>query len=154
MARSEAIFLRTRSTTLGLALLAVVAGLGTPERAWSAGEVKPIRFAHGASSAEVRGAVIRGERMLYSVEARGGQNMSLRITAVEGNAVFQVYAPGAKPRMRDDGVLEIAGEALAGAGEGDDATRWTGLLARSGAYLLVVGATRGNASYRLIIDIR
>src|SRR4051794_8416042 len=128
MARSEAVLLRPRSTTLGLGLLALIAGLDTPERAWSAGEITPIRFAHGASSAEVHGAVIRGERTLYSVEARRGQHMSLRITALEGNAVFQVYAPGAKPRVRDD-VLEIAGEALPGAGEGDDATRWTGALA-------------------------
>jgi hypothetical protein len=153
MARSAAVLLYLQSTTLSVALLALVAGLGAPERAWSAGEAKPIHFAHGTSSADVRGAVIRGERTLYSVEARAGQHMSLRITALEDNAVFQVYTPGAKPRMRGD-ALEIVGEALPGAGEGDDATRWTGVLAHSGAYLLVVGATRGNASYRLTIAIR
>ena len=69
------------------------------------------------------------------------------------NAVFQVHAPGARPETRDYG-LEIVGQALAGAGEGDDATRWTGTLPQSGSYLVVVGATRGNASYRLTVTIR
>lgn len=115
--------------------------------------IEPIRFARGASSAEVRGAVVRGERALYSIDAREGQRMSLHIRAVENNAVFQVYAPGARPETRD-AVLEIVGEALPGAGEGEDATRWTGKLPRSGAYLLVVGATRGNATYTLTVTIR
>ncbi len=154
MAGSKTAPPRPRSATLGLALLALVAGLGTPERAQSTDAAEPIRFARGASSAEVRGAVVRGERALYSLEARGGQHMSLRIAAVEGNAAFQVYAPGAVPRTGSDGALEVAGEALPGAGEGDDATRWAGVLPRSGAYLLVVGATRGNATYRLTVEIR
>jgi len=116
--------------------------------------VEPIRFARGASGAEARGAVVRGERALHSVEARAGQRMSLRIASPEDNAVFQVYAPGAVPGTGGDGALEVAGEALPGAGEGDDAARWTGVLPRSGAYLVVVGATRGNATYRLAVEIR
>jgi hypothetical protein len=79
--------------------------------------------------------------------------MWLRIAAPERNAVFQVYEPGARAETNDS-VLEVAGEALPGAGEGDDARRWTGVLPRSGVYLLVVGATRGNATYRLTIAIR
>ena len=152
MAVSEAASPRPRSAGLVLAF-ALLAGLGARERAWSAQAVEPIRFARGASSAEVRGAVVRGERALYSIEARAGQRMSLRIAAPERNAVFQVYAPGAKPEVNDS-ILEVAGEALPGAGEGDDATRWTGFLPRTGAYLLVVGATRGNATYRLTVSIR
>jgi hypothetical protein len=115
--------------------------------------LEPIRFARGASTAEVRGAVVRGERALYSIQAREGQRMSLRITAVEHNAVFQVYAPGAEVKTGDFGV-EVVGEALPGAGEGDDATRWAGELPRSGAYTIVVGGTRGNATYRLTVTIR
>jgi len=123
------------------------------ERIRTAEAIEPIRFARGAWSAEVRGAVIRGERALYSIEARKGQRLSLRIVAPENNAVFQIYAPGAKPETRNS-VLEIRGEALPGAGEGDDATRWTGTLPRSGPYLLIVGGTRGNATYRLTVTIR
>jgi len=138
--------------TAGLVLACVIAGVSSA--AERATPVVPIRFARGASSAEVHGAVVRGERALYSVEAREGQHMSLRITSIESNAAFQVYAPGAERRMGDASALEIAGEALPGAREGDDATQWTGVLPRSGAYLVVIGATRGNTTYRLTVKIR
>lgn len=137
----------------GLAFFLLLAGAGAADPARPAQPVEPLRFARGASSAEVRGAVIRGERALYSVDARGGQRMSLRIAAPERNAVFQVYAPGAKPET-NDATLEVAGEALPGVGEGTDARRWAGVLPRSGEYLVVVSATRGNATYRLTVAIR
>lgn len=141
-----------RSATFVLAFAPAVACGATGPQA-SAQAVEPIRFARGASDAEVRGAVIRGERALYSLQARGGQRISLRIAAPERNAVFQVYAPGAVPEAKD-AILEVAGEALPGAGEGDDTTRWAGVLPRTGAYLVVVGSTRGNANYRLTVSIR
>lgn len=153
MSVSEAVLLCYRLAGPVVLGLALSMGPGVPERAQSAQAVEPIRFARGASSAEIRGAVVRGERALYSIEARGGQRMSLRIAAPERNAVFQVYAPGAKVETNDS-ALEVAGEALPGAGEGDDATRWTGVLPRTGAYILVVGPTRGNATYRLSVSIR
>jgi hypothetical protein len=140
---------------LALFVLApAVLGLGgIADHARAAEAIKPIQFSRGASSAEVKGAVIRGERALYSFVARGGQHASLRISALEDNAIFQLYAPGAKPEMRDS-VLEILGDALPGAAEGEDAVRWEGALPDSGAYLLVVGPTRGNAEYRLTVTIR
>jgi len=134
-------------------VIALLAWLGAPECARTAEAAEPIRFARGTSSAKVQGAVIRGERALYSFEARAGQWLSLRITALEDNAVFQVYAPGARTETRDS-LTEIVGKTLPGAGEGDNVTRWAGTLPHSGAYLLVVGATRGNATYRLTITIR
>lgn len=97
--------------------------------------------------------MIRGERALYSIEARRGQSLTLRITASEMNAVFQIFAPGATPDTRDS-ILEVTGSALPGAAEGDDAMQWSGRLPQTGQYLLVVGATRGNASYRLTVGIR
>jgi hypothetical protein len=115
--------------------------------------VEPIRFSRGASKKIVTGAVIRGERSLYSIDARAGQRLTLSISAVENNAVFQLYAPGARPERRDYGV-EILGQALAGATQGQDARRWTGILRQDGAYLLVVGPTRGNATYSLTVAIR
>jgi hypothetical protein len=127
--------------------------LGVLDHAKAVGVIEPIQFARGASSAEVQGAVIRGERALYSIAARAGQHLSLRVTALEDNAAVQIYAPGAKPELRDS-VLEIAGTALPGAAEGEDATQWTGTLPTSGTYLLVVGPTRGNATYRLTVTIR
>src|SRR4051812_43761583 len=72
-------------------------------------QIESIRFARGASSAEVQGAVIRGESALYSFQARAGQYASLNISALEDNAVFQIYVPNSKPQMRDS-VMEVLGE--------------------------------------------
>jgi hypothetical protein len=116
-------------------------------------QVQPIRFARGSSGAEVAGAVVRGERALFSLEARAGQTLTARITAPEGNAVFQVWHPGAVPRQQD-GMATVEGTALPGAGEGDDARSWSGTLPASGAYLIVVGGTRGNATFRLSVTVR
>ena len=113
-----------------------------------AGAQTEVRFARGTSSAMLAGSIVRGERAAYSLGARAGQRMSLRITSDEDNAVFQLYAPGA--RLTPEGV---SGTALPGAGEGEDARRWEGTLPKDGSYLIVVGATRGNASYRLDVTI-
>jgi hypothetical protein len=133
--------------------LASFAWIGIAQPSGKAEEIKKIEFARGASSAQVRGAVVRGERALYSIEAREGQRMSVRIVSTEKNAVFQLYTPGAKQEIRDS-VLHMSGDTLPGAGEGDDAAQWTGTLPGSGVYVLVVGSTRGNATYRLTVTIR
>ncbi len=116
-------------------------------------KIEPIRFAPGASRAIVQGVVVRGDQALYTIEAKQDQHMSLRITSPESNAVFQLYGPGAEPQSVDS-LLHVEGESLPGAGEGDDAMQWSGKLPRSGRYLVVVGGTRGNATYRLRVEIR
>lgn len=100
-----------------------------------------IRFARGATSATVESAVVRGERATYLVGARAGQRMRVRVASPGSNAVFQLYGPG---RVG----------ALPGAGDTDDATAWSGALPRSGDYRIVVGGTRGNAEFRLRVEIR
>ena len=114
---------------------------------------KPILFARGASQGTVEGNVLRGERDLYSITAGAGQAMTVTITAPEGNAAFQIYEPGSRIARDKDGILEVAGNALRGAGETDDANRWAGRLPRGGAYLVVIGSTRGNAGYTLLVKI-
>ena len=101
---------------------------------------KKVRFAKGASSATYRGAVIRGDRDRYYVSASRGQTMTVKITSLEKNAVFQIYFAGEQ-------------EELEGAGEEDDATDWSGELPADNEYVIVVGGTRGNASYTLKISI-
>lgn len=140
------------STLCVMVILASVGLLALVTMAESTTPV-PIRFARGAASAEVAGGVPRGSQALYSINARAGQQMSLSLTSVEDNAVFQVYVPGAKPALRD-GTLVIDGETLRGAGETDDASLWSGQLPRSGIYLIVVGATRGGTEFRLKVSIR
>jgi hypothetical protein len=104
------------------------------------GVKQKLRFARGASSATVKGAVVRGDRDRYYLAANKGQTMSVKITSEEDNAVFQVYLPGEQ-------------EALPGAGDGDDAKDWSGELPADAEYVIVVGGTRGNASYTLKVSI-
>lgn len=128
---------RTLVAAIALALIVWAVHL----EAW-AGVTKPIRFAPGASSGTVSGAVVRGERDVYTLAARKGQHMEVRVTSPEDNAVFQILAPGKDQK------------ALQGAGDGDDARTWNGPLPSSGTYRIVVGGTRGNATYKMTVTIR
>ncbi len=112
-----------------------------------------IRFERGASGKDLSGAVIRGERSLYSIDARSGQRLSVSISAAEDNAVFQIYEPGARAERRDYGPEILGGKTLPGAGEVDDAKKWSGMLPDTGTYLIVVGPTRGNATYTVRVSI-
>lgn len=114
---------------------------------------KEIRFATGADSATISNSVVRGDRDMYSITAKAGQTMTVAISAEEDNAVFQIYQPGAK-FVKDDGVMELKGEFLPQAGDEDDARSWRGKLPKSGKYWIVVGGTRGNASYRLKVAVK
>jgi len=108
------------------------------------GVYQAVKFKKGESSATIEGAVVRGDSDTYTLGARAGQMMEVSITSTEDNAVFQLYG-------------EVEGDwvALHGADEGDDATEWEGKLpgGGSGQYKIVVGPTRGNATYSLDIAI-
>jgi hypothetical protein len=104
------------------------------------GATKRVRFVKGHTSATYKGAVIRGTRDRYLVGAKAGQLMSVRIRSVEQNAVFSVADP--------------LGSFMKGAGEEDDATRWSGRLPSSGDFVVEVGGTRGNAEYSLTVMIK
>lgn len=122
-------------TFLAVALL-LAGSVAAPAK----GVNKKVRFARGSTSATVDGAVARGDRDRYTVGAKAGQRMTVRVYSLENNAVFQVYRPGGK-------------RALAGAGAGEDATSWEGELPSTGNYVIVVGGTRGGAEYSLSISI-
>ena len=104
------------------------------------GVKQKIHFARGSSSATMRGTVVRGDSDRYYLSAKKGQTMSVKITSEEDNAVFQIYLPGEE-------------EALPGAADGDDAKNWSGELPSDAEYVIVVGGTRGNASYTLKVSI-
>jgi hypothetical protein len=141
-------------TFLFMTLSGVVVRVEAQESNATAVPVEIIRFERGASSKEISGAAIRGERSLYSLDAGSGQRLSVGISAAEDNAVFQIYGPGAQAERRDYGVEILGGKTLPGAGEGDDAKKWSGILPDTGTYLVVVGPTRGNATYTLTVSIR
>jgi hypothetical protein len=114
---------------------------------------KPIFFARGSASGTVGGHVLRGERALYSLKAAAGQSLTVTITAPDDNAVFQIYEPDTAIGRDADGLLEFKGPALHGADDGQDATRWSGRLPRTGTYLIVVGSTRGNARFSMDVKV-
>jgi hypothetical protein len=114
---------------------------------------KMIFFATGSTRGTAGGHVLRGSRNLYSVKAGAGQVMTVTITAPDDNAVFQIYEPGAQIGRDADGLLQFTGKALAHADDGDDATRWSGRLPRTGTYLIVIGSTRGDARYSMDVKI-
>jgi hypothetical protein len=139
-----------------LALLALVLSFAAEAAVMAAEPVpspKPIFFATGSTSGTLGGNVRRGERNLYSLNAKAGQTMTVTITTPDGNAVFQLYEPGTTVGRDNDGALEFHGEALHGAADGEDATRWQGRLPKSGTYLIVVGSTRGNARFSMDVKI-
>lgn len=133
--------LRLRLITRAGAWAVAVALLTLSAYSAAGGVKKRVRFPRGETAAAIEGSVIRGERDTYLLGARAGQRMTVRVTSLEENAAFQIYQPGGK-------------KTLAGAGEADDATAWSGELPASGDYRIVVGPTRGNSSYRLEVNIK
>jgi hypothetical protein len=120
---------------------AVFVGAVAINSVFADGVKKKVRFAKGTSSTTIRGVVVRSDRDRYYVAAKKGQTMSVKITSRESNAVFQIYLAGEQ-------------ESLPGAGEGYDATKWSGPLPADNEYVIVVGGTRGNATYTLTITIK
>lgn len=97
--------------------------------------VSKIQFARGTDSATVENSVVRGSRDVYLLDARGGQNMEVKISSLENNAVFEIIAPN--------------GEIL-----NSEETQSGFTLPLTGRYEIIVGGTRGNATYQLNVKIR
>lgn len=83
--------------------------------------------------------MVRGTSNVYRLGAAAGQRMHAELTALERNAAFTICVP--------DGTV------LAGTEGGRDAATWEGVLPAPGTYTIFIGPTRGNASYRLTVEI-
>ena len=129
-------FSRTAAAALLIALF-VAGSFGLHQ---ADGIRKRLKFAKGKSSVTLSNAVIRGDLDTYILGARRGQRMTVKVTALEDNAAFEIKGPD--------------GEYLEGAGEMDDATNVTVTLPSTGDYRIIVGGTRGNATYKLTVSIR
>jgi hypothetical protein len=128
----QAIKVRLAAVVFGL-LLATTCAFAAQE-----GLTKRVRFPRGGTTATLKNSVVRGTRDRYTLGARAGQKMSVRITSVENNAVFVIYTP-------DGGTL---------LGEAEESTDWRGTLPQDGDYVIEVGGTRGNATYTLKVTVR
>lgn len=143
----QARVIKNASTGLGTVLLLLFAlgvtnlvGASFVGDVAAAGLVSRIRFARGDAVAKLRGAVVRRDFDVYILRGNAGQLMNVSISSTENNAVFQIKGPD--------------GAELAGARSGDDTMKWSGKLPRTGDYRIVVGGTRGNATYKLTVGIR
>jgi hypothetical protein len=105
-----------------------------PAKAPAASGPETISFAKGATSTVAKGSVVRGDRKTYIVNAAKNQSMTLSVTALENNAVVDLIGPDGK-------VLKQGG------------TTVKQVLPASGDYQVVVGGTRGNATYEVKIAI-
>ena len=86
----------------------------------------------------------------YTFGAKAGQTLDVRVTSLEDNAVFQIYAPG----WSDTADAGPSGTSLPGTAPGTDAKRFNGPLPADGEYLLVVGSVRGGTQFKVAMSIR
>lgn len=93
-----------------------------------------VQFEAGRNSTVIDHAVLQGERDVYLLNAQGGQQMEVALTSIEQNAAFDVVSP--------------SGDILT-----TEAQSETVLLPHTGDYQVIVGSTRGNATYELQITI-
>ena len=122
-----------------LTILLVVLMFGAATVTFAEGVRKRIKFARGRTSTVINNAVLRDEIDEYILNARAGQKMTVDISSIEDNASFEIVGPDKTK--------------LPGAGFDDDAKHWTGELPASGDYTIEVAPTRGNATYRLKVEI-
>jgi hypothetical protein len=116
-----------------------VSNVPAPAAAPKIAKDQPIRFAVGPLDVTLNGAVISGERDRYSLSMLAGETLDVQISSLEGNAVFSILGPN-----------QVA---LPGTEEGKDTIQWAVPIPADGAYSILVGSTRGNATYTLKVKV-
>ncbi len=94
-----------------------------------------IEFAPGASMGFVEDAVVLGTRNVHRVGVNAGQFVTIDILSAEDNAVFDLIGPNGEWILREEKEASLQ-------------------IPLTGEYAIVVGGTRGNASYTLNVEIR
>lgn len=134
--------LSTERDTLSLKDCAAVSaafqtgGLDAKDLVEGANRVKTreVFFEAGERSTTVSDAVVSGDRDVYTLSAQADQKMTLSISALEENAAFDLVSPSGMILSRES-------------------MKETVYLPERGEYQIVVGGTRGNATYELEIAI-
>ncbi len=93
-----------------------------------------IELAPGASMGFVEDAVVLGTRNVHRVGANAGQFAIIDIVSVEDNAVFDLIGPNGEWILREETEASLQ-------------------IPLTGEYSILVGGTRGNASYTLNLEI-
>jgi hypothetical protein len=124
---------QTARRAILLAALLLLTSIGVQAQS---DRTRRIRFARGRTTKVIKDAVVRGTLDRYLLRASAGQTLIVHLTSLENNAVFDIGAPGGRRTITQE------------------STDWTGELPRSGDYIIVVGGTRGNATYTLEVTVR
>jgi hypothetical protein len=108
-------------------------------------QTKPVQFAKGKSSATIKGTIKGDQTIDYTLRAKAGQTMNVKLATKHGANYFNVLPPGS-----NDVAIFI------GQNEGNE---WTGALPADGEYkvrvYLMRSAARRNetANYTLTVGI-
>ena len=128
---------------IALFMVTLISGMCLAQRVEGTEFKKHLHFAHGTNRATVSGDIVRGDQDIYFINVHSGQVMSIKISSLENNAVFEVLEPRVRGRKEEK---DITG--------GADITKWSGRLAKTGEYKIEVGGTRGNTSYTLQVSVK
>ena len=128
------------------AMVCMAACLGMAASAvWAADSVREqaVQFAHGKSSATVKGKIKGDESVNYRLGASAGQTMTVVLKPSNRSTYFNVIAPGADSAM------------FIGSTEGN---KFSGSLPKSGDYIVQVylmrNAARRNETSSYSIDFK
>ena len=102
-------------------------------------KTQAIRFAVGPMDVTLSGSVISGQRDRYTLSMAKGEMLDVIITSTEANAAFTILGPDGNPLM--------------GTEEGKDTNNWAVPAPSDGSYAILVGPTRGNATYSLKVTV-
>jgi len=104
------------------------------------GERKPasrrLQFKRGTSEATVQGTVSIALPDTYLIGARAGQTMTVKLTAPRKSVRFLLMNPSTRSLVADN------------------ARDWTGVLAETGDYTIIIDADARNSTYSLTVSIK
>ena len=95
----------------------------------------------GAGAAVASDGIPRGSRDAYRIFAKAGEVLTVSVSALDDNAVFEIR----------DG--DVKGRSLSGAAPGNDARFWSGVAPRDGDYIVIVGPVFGGTDYTLSVSL-
>jgi hypothetical protein len=104
------------------------------------GERKPasrrLQFKRGTSEATVQGTVSIALPDTYLIGARAGQTMTVKLTAPRKSVRFLLMSPSTRSLVADN------------------ARDWTGVLAESGDYTIIIDSDARNSTYSMTVSIK
>lgn len=120
---------------LGTALLLALSGTGNAKDI-----IHNVQFSQKMPALEYDGAVARGDRDIFLLNANQGGNMTVHLSTLERNGCLKV--------------TQLGGDLVGGSVEEcENGFYWVGVLPKAGAYSIEVSPTRGGVQYKIEVSI-